>query len=146
MNTLKESINSDFLTDAQQEAYERVEMYREEGHPRINLHGPRAAGKTYLCWVLAASAIWSYYPVMPGRARSPHVIYDHGTIERMSQRQFRNNIQINSISNAVYVTEKPADEIHPQVGLNPGEDHYEQIAQVWNELGLDPDNAPSYQE
>jgi hypothetical protein len=143
MNVLKEAADESLLTDAQEDAYDAILQHREDGARFINLHGSRHAGKTFLCWVLHLSEGWAYYQTGSKSVDTPTVIYDHGEPERRATRQLRNRARINGLATIVYVTEHPADELYPRVELRPGDEHYQQIADTWDDLGLDTENAPT---
>lgn len=142
MNTLKQADFEECLTDEQRGALEKIQTHREAEEPYINLHGPPYAGKTFLCWSLHDRG-WAYYQALPNRVSETKVIYDHGAPERMATRRLRNNVELNGVACAVYVTEKPAEEVHPRVELSPSATHYETVASNWDQLGLDTDAAPT---
>lgn len=143
MNTLKEAASEELLTDAQEQALMEIKGHREDETRFINLHGPRYAGKTFLCWVLHQTTDWIYYQALTDNPDTPTVIYDHGDPERRATRKLRNHASINGIATAIYVTRRPADEVYPRVELQPDDSHYEQVANNWEDLGLDTDSAPS---
>jgi hypothetical protein len=142
-NTLKEAVDESLLTPAQKQARNTVLDHRKDGAPFINLHGPHHAGKTFLCWVLHETEGWPYYQAVHEQLDNPIVIYDHADSGRRATRNLRNHASINGLATVVYVTNQPADELYPQVELRPGESHYEQVASTWENLGLDPDTAPT---
>jgi hypothetical protein len=143
MNVLKEAADESLLTDAQREARDAILQHRRDDARFINLHGPRHAGKTFLCWVLHTSEGWGYYQSGSNDVDTPTVICDHGEPERRATRQLRNRASINGLATVVYVTKRPADELYPRVELRPGDDHYQQITDTWQELGLDTETAPT---
>ena len=143
MNALKEAVDESLLTPAQQEAREEIVEHREDGTPFINLHGPRHAGKTFLCWILQDVSEWVYYQAIPNDPDTPTVIYDHGDPNRRATRNLRNHASINGLATVVYVTERPAEEVYPRVELRPDDSHYEQVASTWEDLGIDTSNAPT---
>ena len=143
MNVLKEAVDESLLTPAQQEVREEIIEHREDGTPFINLHGPRHAGKTFLCWVLQDMSEWSYNQAVSNDPDTPTVIYDHGDPDRRATRTLRNHASINGLATVVYVTERPAEELYPRVELRPDESHYEQVASTWEDLGIDTSNAPT---
>jgi len=143
MNALKEAVDESLLTPAQQEVHEEIIEHREDGAPFINLHGPRHAGKTFLCWVLQDVSEWVYYQAVPNDPDAPTVIYDHGDPSRRATRTLRNHASINGLATVVYVTDRPAEEVYPRVELRPDDSHYEQVASTWEDLGIDTNNAPT---
>ena len=143
MNVLKDTADESLLTDAQRDARDAILQHRQDDARFINLHGPRHAGKTFLCWVLHLSEGWGYYQTGSNDADTPTVIYDHGEPERRATRQLRNRASINGLATVVYVTKRPADELYPRVELRPGDDHYQQVTDTWQELGLDTETAPT---
>jgi hypothetical protein len=143
MNRLKDAASEAMLTDAQQEAFSEIKQHREDEARFINLHGPRYAGKTFLCWILSQSSDWYYNQAIADNPDTPTVVYDHGDPERRTTRQLRNHASIHGLATTVYVTRRPADELYPRVELKPGDEHYEQVAKNWEELGLNTDTAPA---
>jgi hypothetical protein len=143
MNALKqvEDFNT-YLTEDQQDAVSAIKSHRDRGEPYINLHGPKDAGKTFLCWALQADG-WDYHQALPDRVSNPAVTYDHGKYNRMATRRLRNNVEMNGVACVVYVTRKAAEEIYPRVELAPATAHYQAVARNWRELGLKPEEAPS---
>jgi len=142
-NTLKRAEFAECLTDAQQEALTAIKDHREAGEVYINLHGPKNAGKTFLCWTLQDEG-WEYHQAFPDRVTNPAVIYDHGDPERAATRQLRNNVELRGVACVVYVTRHPAEEVYPRVKLSPSTSHYETVVDTWERLGLDPTDAPGY--
>lgn len=142
-NTLKDAAAEDLLTDAQQQAFDEIQAHREDGAHFINLHGPRYAGKTFLCWVLHQTPAWVYYQAMHDNPDTPTVIFDHGDPKRRATRKLRNHTSIHGLATILYVTRRPADELYPRVELNPDDRHYDQVASNWDTLGLDTTNAPT---
>ena len=143
MNTLKDAVDESLLTPAQEQARDTILDHREDGAPFINLHGPRHAGKTFLCWVLHETEAWPYYQAVHEQPDNPIITYDHGDSGRRATRKLRNHASINGLATVVYVTNQPADELYPRVELRPGENHYEQVASNREDLGLDPETAPT---
>jgi hypothetical protein len=142
-NTLKQAADESLLTDAQEGALDAIQQHRDDGAQFINLHGPRHSGKTFLCWVLHLSEGWDYYQTGSKGVDEPTVIYDHGDPERRATRQLRNQASIQGLATVVYVTESPAAELYPRVELRPGDQHYQQVADNWEELNLDTSTAPT---
>lgn len=138
MNTLKQADFHVCLTDDQRDALETIQAHREAGEPFINLHGPPNSGKTFLCWALHDHG-WAYYQALPDDVSEATVVYDHGLPDRMATRQLRNNVDLSGVECAVYVTQKPAEEVYPRVELAPSAVHYETVADNWERLGLSPD-------
>jgi len=143
MNVLKEAAEESLLISAQEEARATIKQHREDDARFINLHGPRHAGKTFLCWMMHLAEGWGYYQWDSKNGGTPTVIYDHGDPERRATRNLRNYASIKGLATVVYVTEQPAKELYPRVELRPGDGHYEEVSSTWEELGLDTDNAPT---
>jgi len=143
LNTLKQvDTYTEYLTEEQRDVFETIRSYRENGEPYINLHGPKSAGKTFICWALQEGD-WAYHQALPDRVNNPAVIYDHGEYERMATRSLRNNVEMNGVACVLYVTRKVAEEIYPRIEFNPSTAHYKAIANNWDQLGLDPEGAPT---
>ncbi len=136
MNRLKENVDESLLTPAQIEALEKIIEHRKDGAQFINLHGPRDAGKTFLCWALQQKDEWEYYQALPDDPTSPAVIYDHGSPERRTTRKLRNHVSITGVATVVYVTERPANELYPRVEFRPEDSHYEMVESTWERLGI----------
>jgi len=146
MNKLKEVASEDLLTEEQHGAINQIRQHREQDVRFINLYGSKDAGKTFLCWVLQRSEGWKYYPNMPEKADEPVVIYDHSDPDRMATRRLRNHANINGLATVVYVTETPAEELHPRVELSPSDSHYERIQSNWESMELPVENTSISQQ
>lgn len=142
-NVLKEAACEEMLTSAQEHAIKEIKEHREDKAQFINLYGPQYAGKTFLCWVLQETKDWVYYQAVSNNPDTPTVIYDHGDPERCATRNLRNHASINGLATVVYVTRRPADEIYPRVELQPGDGHYQQVAENWEHLDLNTESAPA---
>jgi len=142
-NTLKQVEFEAHLTDAQRAALTAIKNHRDAGEVYINLYGPKDAGKTFLCWALHEDG-WEYHQAFPDRVTNPAVIYDHGSPERRATRQLRNNVELQGVACVVYVTRTPAEEVYPRVQLSPSTTHYKTVVETWENLGLDPADAPGY--
>lgn len=142
-NVLKDAASDDLLTGAQERAIAEIKEHRENEARFINLYGPQYAGKTFLSWILQQTTDWVYYQAVPDNPDTPTVIYDHADPERRATRNLRNHTSIHGLATVVYVTRRPADEIYPRVELQPGDDHYQQVAENWIDLGLDTESAPA---
>lgn len=139
MNTLKQLNHEKYLTTSQEEALDEILDSREDGEPFINLHGSKMVGKTFLCWALREHG-WTYRHAPPRKVTDPDVtavIYDHGSPQRRATRQLRNSVDLSGLSNAVYVTRTPAEELYPRVELSADEDEYRTIANNWETVGID---------
>ncbi len=144
MNSLKQVDVNEHLTSAQEDALEEIREHRKNGEPYINLYGPRNSGKTFLCWALREYG-WEYQQAHFQRITEPDVtavVYDHGEPNRSTTRQLRNNVDLSGLSNVVYVTKTPAEEVYPRVKLSPDEQHQQAIAACWETLGIDTATLP----
>lgn len=136
-NLIKSNLTPDLLTEVQHDAYEQIEDHAEADERFVNVHGLAGAGKTILCWVFATEHDWQYLTDPNQGCDEARVIVDHADPNRDATRDFRAWVDLNSLTQAIYVTRSPAAEIYPRVTISKPPDHQEIIRDKVHELSED---------
>ncbi len=103
LNGLKSKASSEWLTPTQAQVFEKLTSHYLS-HAMLNVYGPAGSGKTFLAWVLAAEAGYTYSSSLSPETWGVKTVLDVGSLGREEARHARSMMMLSGARRMVVLT------------------------------------------